>query len=109
MTCRRRAGVSGCKGVFCNDMLKTEAFLRLQGRNTTQNPPFYKKRSVIMELNLQRFADAGTLVNTTTGTVNAYDGTTSATGFSRRLPSLRWRTISAWMSPAARNSVMETP
>ena len=33
-----------------------------------------------MELNLQRFADAGTLVNTTTGTVNAYDGTTSATG-----------------------------
>lgn len=33
-----------------------------------------------MELNLQRFADAGTVVNTTTGTVDAYTGTASPSG-----------------------------
>ncbi len=33
-----------------------------------------------MELNLQRFADAGTAVNTTAGTANAYTGETAASG-----------------------------
>ncbi|MGM9641367.1 MAG: N4-gp56 family major capsid protein [Faecousia sp.] len=33
-----------------------------------------------MEFDLQRFADAGTLVNTTTGTANAYTGATTADG-----------------------------
>ena len=33
-----------------------------------------------MELNLQRFAEAGTAVNTTTGTANAYTGETAPSG-----------------------------
>lgn len=33
-----------------------------------------------MEFDLQRFAEAGTVVNTTTGTANAYDGSTTSEG-----------------------------